>query len=175
MTIKKLLNEIKGDLGKKHGFIVFLKAFYFNPSFRVLLNHRIGKYCYQSKFKILHLVASRLRYKMISKRGCEISYNSILGKNIRLAHPIGIVIGDKTVIEDNVTIFQYVTFGSHGRKGVEFNYPIVKKGAKIFVGAKLIGGIIIGQNAVIGANAVVNINVPEKATAVGIPCKIINK
>ena len=92
-----------------------------------------------------------------------------------MGHPIGIVIGDGVIIKDNVTIFQQVTLGSHGKKGESFSYPIVEEGAKIYAGAKIIGGVVIGKKAIVGANAVVNINVPDHALAVGIPCKIIEK
>ncbi|ERM80694.1 hypothetical protein P872_21560 [Rhodonellum psychrophilum GCM71 = DSM 17998] len=88
---------------------------------------------------------------------------------------MGIVIGDKVIIKDNVMIFQQVTFGSHGKKGLIKNYPTIEDGVKIYAGAKIIGGITIGKNAIIGANAVVNIDVPADCVAVGIPCKIIQK
>jgi len=110
---------------------------------------------------------------MIVKRNCDISYNATIGKNLRLPHPIGIVIGDGVIIKDNVMVFQQVTFGSHGKKNQSLSYPIVENNVKIFAGAKIIGGITIGENAIIGANAVVNIDVPANTKAVGIPCRII--
>lgn len=175
MKFKQLIKEVKGDLQVKFSILEFLRNFFLNPSFRVLLNHRIGKFCHQRKNKLYRIIASRLRYKLITKRGCEISYNAVLGKKIRLAHPIGIVIGEDVVIEDNVVIFQHVTIGSHGKKGEQKEYPIIGKGVKIYAGAKVIGGLKIGANAVIGANSVINKDVPADRTAVGIPFKILNK
>jgi len=112
---------------------------------------------------------------LIVKRHCDFSYKAKIGKNLRLPHPFGIVIGDGAVIKDNVTIFQQVTLGSHGKKDQEMKYPVIETGAKIYAGAKIIGGVTVGRDAIVGANSVVNIDVPPGATAVGIPCRIINK
>src|SRR5690606_21783924 len=141
--------------------------------FRVLLNHRLGKYFYFKRGKIYSLIAKRYKYVLISKRGCDISYNATIGKNLKLPHPTGIVIGDGVRIGDNVKIWHQVTLGSHGKPNQPLAYPIVENGVKIYPGAKVIGSVTVGENAVIGANAVVNIDVPKGATAVGIPCKII--
>lgn len=173
-SIKRLLNDIKNDFPDGNSNLRLFLVYYFNsPRFRVLLNHRIGKYFSKSKFFLLRQISNYFKSRLITKRNCDISYNAIIGKNLKLPHPIGIVIGDGVIIKDNVMVFQQVTFGSHGRKEKEMRYPIIESGVKIYAGAKIIGGIIIGENAIIGANAVVNIDVPANAMAVGIPCKII--
>ncbi|WP_196934303.1 serine O-acetyltransferase [Sphingobacterium hungaricum] len=117
----------------------------------------------------------RYKYRLITKRGCDISYDCSIGKGLRLPHPLGIVIGQGVVIEDDVMIFQQVTFGSHGKKGKDLEYPTVKRGVKIFAGAKIIGGVVIGEGSVIGANSLINIDVPSGSTAYGTPCKIKQK
>lgn len=175
MNIKDLLNEIRFDL-KKEGTInvkFVIASFLFNPSFRLLLNYRIGKYLSSSKWKINHFIANRYRIKQLTKRNCQLSFNSTIGKGVRFAHPIGIVIGDGAVVKDNVIIWQQVTLGSHGRKGQDFKYPVIGNNVKIFAGAKIFGGITIGDNSVIGANAVVLKDVPENHVAVGVPAHII--
>lgn len=171
MTFKQTLQDIKGDLSTS-SFKIFLINYFYSPGFRVLLNHRIGKYLYQSKFIFFRQLAVHYKAKLITKRNCDISYNAVIGKNVKFPHPIGIVIGDYVIIGDNSKIWQQVTLGSHGRKGKKLEYPIIGKGVKIFAGAKIIGGISIGENSVIGANAVVNINVPCNSVAFGVPCKI---
>jgi len=106
---------------------------------------------------------------------CDISYHSRIGKKVIFGHPIGIVIGYDSVIEDNVRIWQNVTLGSHGKDGYEKSYPIVKSGTKIYAGAILIGGITIGENSVIAANAVVTESFPPNSIIGGIPAKLIKK
>ena len=103
---------------------------------------------------------------------CDISYDTKIGRGVIFAHPIGIVIGNKTCIADGVRIWQNVTLGSHGKSNLGKNYPTVEKNVKIYAGAKIIGGITIGENSVVAANAVVNIDVPPNSIAAGVPCVI---
>ncbi len=176
LTIRQTFKDIKNDLPAKDGlFLVFLKSYLYSPRFRILLNHRLGKYFYKSGNFFLRQIGIYYKNEMITKRNCDISYNSFIGQNLRMPHPLGIVIGDGVIIDNNVMIFQQVTFGSHGKpEKNKKEYPHIKSGVKIFAGAKIIGGITIGENAVVGANSVVNIDVPANSVAVGIPCKIIN-
>lgn len=175
VTLKSTLQEISGDLLPHSNLKNFLSSYLFSARFRVLLNHRIGKFFSKRNFFLFKQIAAWYKIRLITKRGCDISYNSFIGKNVKMPHPIGIVIGDGVIIKNNVKIFQQVTFGSHGKKGETLSYPTIEENATIYAGAKIIGSIVIGKNAVIGANSVVNIDVPANSLAVGIPCKIVNK
>lgn len=176
ITLRQTFNDIFNDFPRgKSTILSFIKNYYTSPEFRVLLNHRIGKYFYHRGDVLSILISSYYKNRLITKRNCDISYKSYLGSNIRFPHPLGIVIGEGVVIGNNVKIFQQVTLGSHGKKEQGYAYPVVKDNCKIFTGAKLIGGITIGEGAVIGANSVVNIDVPSNGVAVGIPCKILQK
>ena len=99
---------------------------------------------------------------------------AIIGKRVFIDHGFGVVIGETTIIEDDVLIYQGVTLGgvslTHGKR-----HPTVKKGAVIGAGAKILGNITIGEYAKIGANSVVIKEVPDCSTAVGIPAHIIEK
>ncbi len=173
-SFKFLLLDIKNDIPiGKVNLRSFLISYFYDNGFRVLLNHRLGKYFSKSRYFLLRQFANYYKTKLITKRNCDISNNAVIGKNLSLPHPIGIVIGNGVVIKDNVMIFQQVTLGSHGKKNGEMKYPVIESGVKIYSGAKVIGGVRIGQNATIGANTLVNIDIPENAVAVGIPCKIV--
>ncbi|SMC69833.1 serine O-acetyltransferase [Moheibacter sediminis] len=175
-SIKQTFRDIKNDFPKgKISLRLFITYYLYSPRFRILLNHRLGKFFSKSKNILIRQIGSYYKTRMIIKRNCDFSYNANIGKNFKMPHPIGIVIGDGVIIKDNVMIFQQVTIGSHGKKDEEMKYPVIESGVKIYAGAKIIGGIRIGENAIIGANAVVNIDVPSNTTAVGIPCKIIRK
>jgi serine O-acetyltransferase len=86
-----------------------------------------------------------------------------------MPHPNGIVIHSDAVIGPNCLIFQQVTIGSRDDSGA----PRIGGHVDIGAGAKILGAIAIGHHAKIGANAVVLSDVPEGATAVGIPAKVI--
>lgn len=81
-------------------------------------------------------------------------------------------------IEDNVTISYGVYFACHGKN--QEHMPItIKRGAYVGMSASIIsknaekfGDVIIGENAIVGACTLVNKDVPDGATAVGVPCRI---
>ena len=114
--------------------------------------------------------------KLRRSYGVFLSPHCTYGKNFRIKHPVGVVIGSGVVIGENVTVFQNVTLG--GRRmgdGGGDKYPSIGDGSIIFSGAVILGDVKIGKNAVVGANAVVLQNVPDDATAVGVPATIIQK
>lgn len=103
---------------------------------------------------------------------CDIPYTADIHPSVVLGHnALGCVIHERAVIKENVIILQNVTIGGRGKSGV----PMIEKGAFIGAGAVILGGITVGQNAKVGANAVVISDVPEEATAVGVPAKIVYK
>jgi serine O-acetyltransferase len=101
--------------------------------------------------------------------GAIICPETKIGKNVHFAYnALGIVIHPGCVIGDEVWISQQVTLG-----GREDGFPTIGDGVYIGSGAKILGNIRVGNCAKIGANAVVLIDVPDGATAVGVPAKII--
>ena len=112
---------------------------------------------------------------MLIYSGCDISPKAVIGKNISLPHPLGIVIGEKVTIGDNVKIWQHVTLGSTGKRDKEFTYPVIGNNVRIFTGATIIGNVKIGDHATIGAHALVLTDVPKGATAIGSPAKLLQK
>jgi len=104
----------------------------------------------------------------------EIHPAADIGSRVFIDHGMGVVIGETTIIEDDVLIYQGVTLGgvslTHGKR-----HPTIKQGAVIGAGAKVLGNIVIGENAKIGANSVVVKEVPDDATAIGIPAHVIEK
>ena len=141
----------------------------FDKNFKLLFSHRVMVLLHKTKFSFLNRY---IKYKQEVKYGGYISVDAKLGRKIRFAHSFGIVIGP-AVIEDNVTIFQQVTIGSHGISDKKKSYPTIKSGVKLFAGSKAIGDITIGNNAIIGAGAVVTKDIPANSIAIGIPAKIV--
>ena len=100
--------------------------------------------------------------------GADIPLNSKIGGGLLIPHPNGIVIHPDAQIGPNCLIFQQVTIGAGSKPGL----PIIEGHVDIGAGAKILGGINIGAHARIGANAVVINDVPDNATAVGIPAVV---
>jgi serine O-acetyltransferase len=102
--------------------------------------------------------------------GADIPICCNIGGGLLLIHPNGVVIHPSSRIGVNCLIFQQVTIGSGGPLP---GAPILGGHVDVGAGAKILGGVMIGSHARIGANAVVLQDVPEGATAVGVPARII--
>ncbi len=104
----------------------------------------------------------------------DIHPGATIGRRVFIDHGVGVVIGETTIIEDDVLIYQQVTLGGvNTDKGKR--HPTIQKGAVIGAGAKVLGNIIVGENAKVGANSVVVKNVPSDCTAVGIPARVLKR
>lgn len=102
--------------------------------------------------------------------GAEIDLNVQIGGGLLIPHPNGIVIHPQVVIGPNCLIFQQVTLGTGGSVP---GSPKLGGHVDVGAGAKILGGVTIGDHARIGANAVVLHDVPDGATAVGVPARIV--
>ncbi|MDP4095709.1 hypothetical protein OIN60_02745 [Paenibacillus sp. P96] len=102
----------------------------------------------------------------------ELHAQAKVGRALHLPHGLnGIMISPKAVIGEGVTIFHQVTVGGRSQLGE----PVIGNHVLIGAGAKILGPVLVGDYANIGANAVVIRNVPDYATAVGIPARNIDR
>lgn len=107
----------------------------------------------------------------------EVFPSSEIGNNVEFVHGgLGCVIHERSVIEDNVKIYQNVTLGGNGKVNSPMpRVPHVCEGAVIYAGACVLGPVRIGRNSIVGANAVVLCDVPDDCVAVGVPAIIKKK
>ncbi|UII27950.1 hypothetical protein LVD15_05880 [Fulvivirga maritima] len=142
----------------------------FHTGFQLLALYRVMYFVNTTKIRRLNLVLGYFQKVIFSS---EISASAQLGARIKFPHPFGVVIGENVKVGNNVTIFQQVTMGSHGKKSSEKSYPTIGNNCIIYSGAKIIGGVHLGENVNVGANSVVLEDVPENCVAVGVPSKVI--
>jgi len=102
--------------------------------------------------------------------GIDILPQAEIGGGCYIPHGVGLVVGGATVIGEDCTILQGVTFGE-ARFDTD-DCPRVGNGVTIGAGAKLLGGITVGDGAFVGAGAVVLDDVPPGQTAVGVPARV---
>ena len=106
--------------------------------------------------------------------GIEIHPGATIGKKLFIDHGMGVVIGETTIIGDNVTLFQGVTLGGTGKEKGK-RHPTIKDNVVIGTGAKVLGNITVGENVLVGANAVVIRDIPDDSTVVGVPGRVAKK
>ncbi len=104
--------------------------------------------------------------------GIEIHPAAQIGRRFFIDHGLGVVIGETTVIGDDVTVYQHVTLGGTGKKKGK-RHPTIENGVVIGAGAKVLGNITIGPRSQIGSGSVVVKDIPADCTVVGLPGKII--
>jgi serine O-acetyltransferase len=99
-------------------------------------------------------------------------FATAVGPNLRLPHPIGVVVHSRAAIGRNVVIYQNVTVGvAHESDSA----PRIGDGVLVGAGAVILGPVVIGRGAKIGANSVVLADVPDWSTVVGVPARVVRR
>lgn len=104
--------------------------------------------------------------------GIEIHPGAKIGRRLFIDHGMGVVIGETSIVGDDVTLYQGVTLGGTGKEHGK-RHPTLEDQVVVGSGAKILGNIVVGRNCRIGAGSVVLRNVPENSTVVGVPGHII--
>ena len=146
------------------------------PGVKAVFFHRIANFFHLAKF---HLVARIISQLSRFLTGIEIHPGAKIGKNLFIDHGMGVVIGETSIIGDNVTIYHAVTLGGispsidSDTQRNEKRHPTIGNDVVVGSGAQIIGPVVVGNCARIAANAVVVNDVAENTTMVGVPAKAI--
>lgn len=148
-----------------------IEVFFLYPCIHATISYRIAHFFYKhNRFFIARLISQIARFFT----GIEIHPGAKIGKGLFIDHGMGVVIGETAEIGDDVLLYHGVTLGGTGKdKGKR--HPTIGNNVIIGAGSKVLGPINIGNNVKIGANSVVLKDVPDGATAVGIPAVNIKK
>jgi serine O-acetyltransferase len=148
-----------------------IELFFNYPGVWAIFWYRISNRLYRSGFKALARILMGINQIFTN---IDIHPGATIGRRVFIDHGFGVVIGQTTIIEDDVLIYQGVTLGGVSLVAGK-RHPTIKSGVVIGAGAKVLGNITIGANSKIGANSVVVREVPENSTAIGIPAHVIQK
>ena len=145
------------------------EVFFLYSGFHAVLYYRVANFFYRHNMKfIARWVSQTGRFFT----GVEIHPGATIGRGLMIDHGMGVVIGETAVVGDNCTIYQGVTLGGTG-KDTGKRHPTLGNNVMVGSGAKVLGPFTVGDNAKIAAGAVVLDTVPEGATAVGVPARMI--
>lgn len=146
-----------------------LEVFFLYSGFKAVRAHRRANWFYRHNMKF---IARWISQRSRRKTGIEIHPAAKIGKGLFIDHGMGVVIGETTEIGDYCTVYQNVTLGGTGKDHGK-RHPTLGNNVLIGAGAKVLGPFTVGDNARVAAGAVVLDAVPENATAVGVPARVV--
>lgn len=167
--LERLKEDIKVIYDRDPAATNIFEVFLCYPGLHALIMHRIAHKLYKLKVPFLPRFIS---FVMRFLTQIEIHPGAVIGNRFFIDHGNGIVIGETTIIGDDVLIYQQVTLGGTGKEQGK-RHPTIGNNVIVGAGAKVLGNITIGNNVRIGAGSVVVENVPEYATVVGIPGRVV--
>ena len=146
------------------------------PGYHALVFHRASRALWTRGWRLAGRFLSNMGKFLTS---IEIHPGAEIGRRLVIDHGAGVVIGETSVIGDDVTLYQAVTLGgiapavASREQASRKRHPTISDGAIIGSGAQILGAITIGEGARVGSNAVVTRDVPKGTTAVGVPARVI--
>ncbi len=139
------------------------------PGFRAVRIYRAAHCLHTHGFKFLaRLLSEWCRFFT----GVDIHPGAVIGQRLFIDHGTGVVIGETSVLGDDVTLYQGATLGGTGKETGK-RHPTVGSHVTISTGASVLGPVTIGDYAKVGAGAVVLSDVPRFATVVGVPGRVV--
>jgi serine O-acetyltransferase len=139
------------------------------PGFHAILLHRLAHKLYQARVPLVPRVISQISRFLT---GIEIHPGAKIGRRFFIDHGAGVVIGETAEIGDDCLLYQGVTLGGTGNEKGK-RHPTLGNHVVVGTGAKVLGSIRIGDDVKIGAGSVVVHPVPDGATVVGIPGRVV--
>ena len=168
--IKKIKEEVEIIRQRDPAIHSAMEVFLY-PSFKVMMHYRIAHKLYLKKH---YFLARWISQRGVRKTGIEIHPGAQIGEGFFIDHGNGVIIGETTIIGNNVTLYQGVTLGWTGKEQGK-RHPTIGDNVMISAGAKVLGSFTIGNNSKIGAGSVVLEEVPPNSTVVGVPGRVVKR
>ena len=166
----KRLNETLGAYQKRDPAARSkLEIFLLYPGVHAIIGHRIAHFFHVHHMRFLARLVSQLTRHFT---GIEIHPGATIGRRLVIDHGMGIVIGETAEVGDDVLIYHGVTLGGTGKDQGK-RHPTIGNNVLIGCGAKVLGPFKVGDNSRIASNSVVLSEVPNDATAVGVPARLV--
>ena len=170
-AIKKIKEDIKVIYEKDPAANNLAEVLFCYPGLQALISHRIA---HKLAYWGIPFIPRYISYLTRIITGIEIHPKARIGRRFFIDHGEGVVIGETTIIGDDVLIYQQVTLGGTGNEHGK-RHPTIGNNVIIGAGAKILGNITIGDNTRVGAGSVVVDDVPEHCTVVGVPGRVVQQ
>ncbi len=176
MIFERLREDINSFMARDPAARGALEIILCYPGFHALLFYRLSHLLWGLKIRLPARFISHVG-KILT--GIEIHPGAQIGRRFVIDHGTGVVVGETSIVGDDVTLYHAVTLGgispavdSGSQVGMK-RHPTIMDGAIIGSGAAILGPITIGEGARVGSNSVVTKDIPASVTAVGIPAQVI--
>ena len=167
------LQSVRGDVAavfeRDPAARSYLEVLLCYPGLHALWAHRVNHWLWRLD---LRFVARWLSQWARWFTGIEIHPGAQIGCRLFIDHGMAVVIGETTIVGDDVTLYQGVTLGGTGKEKGK-RHPTIGNGVVIGAGAKILGNISVGNNCRVGAGSVVLRSIPDNSTIVGVPGHIV--
>ena len=170
-AFSKIKEDIKTIYDKDPAAKGWFEVLLCYPGLHALIMHRIA---HKLNYWHIPLIPRLISHVSRFLTGIEIHPAASIGRRFFIDHGMGVVIGETTIIKDDVLMYQGVTLGGTGKEHGK-RHPTIMNGVVIGAGAKILGNITIGEHVRIGAGSVVIDDVPEHSTVVGVPARIVTQ
>ncbi len=174
-TIKRGISKVKEDIQVIYendpAAKNFLEVILCYPGLHALVAYRLAHKLYKWH---IPLIPRMISYFTRIITGIEIHPGAKIGRRFFIDHGEGVVIGETTIIGNDVLVYQQVTLGGTGKESGK-RHPTLGNHVVVGAGAKVLGNITIGDNVRIGAGSVVIEDVPPHSTVVGVPGRIAHR
>src|SRR5215469_8305509 len=146
-----------------------LEVFFCYAGLHAVWFHRINHWLWNHRLFLMGRWLSQVARLLT---GIEIHPAAKIGHRLFIDHGMGVVIGETSIVGDDVTLYQGVTLGGTGKEKGK-RHPTLGNGVVVGTGAKVLGNIVVGDNCRVGAGSVVLRSIPENSTIVGVPGHIV--
>ena len=169
MALKSMRDDVAWILQSDPAARSVLEVLLCYSGLHALWSYRLNNWLWKHGMRLLARWLSQVARLFT---GIEIHPGAQIGNRLFIDHGMGVVVGETTIIGDEVTIYQGVTLGGTGKEQGK-RHPTIGNGVVIGAGSRVLGNIEIGNNSRIGAGSVVLRSVPNDSTVVGVPGHII--
>lgn len=169
LMFKNLREDINSVFERDPAARNVLEILFCYPGLHALWIYRVAHWFWINEFFFLGRLISHIGRFLT---GVEIHPGARIGRKFFIDHGMGVVIGETAEIGDNVTLYHGVTLGGVTWDKIK-RHPTLDDNVVIGSGAKILGPFTVGKGARIGSNSVVIKEVPENATVVGIPGRVV--
>src|SRR5271157_1809030 len=147
----------------------YLEVLFCYPGLHAVWMHHATRWLWRHGFRFPARFGSQVARLLT---GIEIHPGAEIGRRLFIDHGMSVVIGETSIVGDDVTLYQGVTLGGTGKEKGK-RHPTIGNRVTIGSGAKILGNITVGDNCRVGAGSVVLRNVPANSTIVGVPGHIV--